>query len=233
MQPEMPEPVVAADPAPVAPDHVPVAKRPTPGWVPPVLAALVFLVIVGVGGLMAMDGGLRNAEMNALVTRVEASEDAMGTLQGNLGATFDEFAGQGQLTAVQRADLDAQIAQVAQEGHDDIQRAGDGVEAVGILPWHRDILRAKAAYVRHNHAWQDYLAKAAQDPSEVTRKQAEINDSFAAAEPLMTSAVPVPPLYSLQKRVALIFAPPPETTSGSGPTQSVTFRGVFAGTVAR
>ena len=194
-----------------------------PGWLAPVLALVVFLVIVGIGGLVVTDWALRNAEMNSLVSSVEVSEDAMGTLQGNLGATFDSFGGQGQLSATQRASLNSQIQQIAQEGHDAIQKAGTGVESVSVLPWHTAILRAKDAYVRHNHAWQDYLAKAAQDPTEVTRPQNEINDSFSAAEKPMKSAVPVPWLYELKNRVDTIFAPPADPATSDGPTQSVAF----------
>ena len=199
----------------------PKASRSTPRWLPPVLAVLVFFIVLGVGGLVVTDWALRNAEMNALVAKVEVSEDAMGTLQGNLGATFDAFAGQGQLTPDQRAKLNAQIQKVAGAGHDAVQKAGAGVENVSVLPWHTAILRAKDAYVRHNHAWQNYLAKAEQDSSEVTRPQNEINDSFTAAEKPMKSAVPRPTLFHLKQRVDALFAPPAEPTTSNGPTQSV------------
>ena len=199
----------------------PKASRSTPRWLPPVLAVLVFFIVLGVGGLVVTDWALRNAEMNALVAKVEVSEDAMGTLQGNLGATFDAFAGQGQLTPDQRAKLNAQIQKVAGAGHDAVQKAGAGVENVSVLPWHTAILRAKDAYVRHNHAWQNYLAKAAQDSSEVTRPQNEINDSFTAAEKPMKKGVPRPTLFHLKQRVDAIFAPPAEPTTNNGPTQSV------------
>jgi hypothetical protein len=212
-QPQMPSPEPLEHPE----------RKGMPGWLAPVLALVVFLVIVGVGGLVVTDWALRNAEMNSLVSSVEVSEDAMGALQGTLGATFDSFGGQGQLSPTQRASLNSQIQQVAQEGHDSIQKAGAGVESVSILPWHTSILRAKDAYVRHNHAWQDYLAKAAQDPAEVTRPQNEINDSFAAAEKPMKSAVPMPWLYELKNRVDFIFAPPAEPATSDGPTQSVAF----------
>ena len=223
MQPQMPSPEPIEQRPGSTPPAKPNAGRGLPGWVPPVIALVIFLVIVGVGGLVVTDWALRNAEMNALVSKVEVSEDAMGTLQGTLGATFDSFAGQGQLSAAERAKLNAQIQQVAQEGHDAIQAAGTGVESVSVLPWHTSIARAKDAYVAHNHAWQDYLAKAAQDPTEVTRPQNQINDTFSAAEKPMKAAVPVPWLYQLKNRVDLIFAPPAEPTTSDGPTQSVVF----------
>ena len=222
-QPQIPSPEPVEQPVGSAPATSRQVSRGLPGWVPPVIALVVFLVVVGVGGLVVTDWALRNAEMNALVSKVEVSEDAMGTLQGNLGATFDEFADQGQLTPTERAALDYQIQHVAQEGHDAIQAAGTGVEGVTVLPWHSAILKAKAAYVLHNHAWQDYLAKAAQDPTEVTRTHSEINDTFNAAEKPMKSAVPVPWLYQLKNRVELIFLPPEEPTTSDGPTQSVMF----------
>ena len=222
-QPDMPSPEPIDQPLGSDPGMPPQPGRGLPGWVPPVIALTVFLVMVGVGGLVVTDWALRNAEMNALVSKVEVSEDAMGTLQGNLGATYDEFSGQGQLTASERAALNEQIQQVTQEGYDEVKAAGAGVEGVTVLPWHTGIIKAKDAYVLHNHAWQDYLAKAAQDPTEVTRTHSEINDTFMAAEKPMKTAVPVPWLYELKNRVDLIFLPPEEPTSSDGPTQSVVF----------
>jgi hypothetical protein len=199
----------------------PKATRATPRWLPPVLALLVFFIVLGVGGLVVTDWALRNAEMNALVAKVEVSEDSMGTLQGDLGATFDAFASQGQLTPDQRAKLNAQIQKVAGAGHDAVEKAGIGVEAVSVLPWDTAIVRAKDDYVRHNQAWQAYLAQATQDPGEVTRPQNEIKDSFTAAETPMKSAVPRPTLFHLKQRVDALFAPPAEPTTSNGPTQSV------------
>lgn len=189
-------------------------SRPALRWLGPVLGAAVFLLLAVPGFALVADWSLRNAEMNALVSRVEVSEDAMGNVEGQLDATFQDYASLGQLTPDERSQLNADSQGIAQDGHDAIQQAGDGVAGVVVLPWHTAIVAAKKAYVRHNLAWQDYLAKAAQDPQELTRTQTEVNDSFAAAEPAMKHAVPIPSLYHLKERVLAIFAPPPASSGG-------------------
>jgi hypothetical protein len=81
--------------------------------------------------------------------------------------------------------------------------------------WHPEIGAAQDAYLAHNRAWQAYLERAASDPAEFAKEQADINSTFAQAEIDVRAAVPVVPLFNLQDRVDVIFAPPP-LPEGSG-----------------
>ena len=197
-------------------------RRRTPSWVPILIGALAFLLVLAGLGLISGDWVLRNAEMNSLVSSVEQSESAMQQTQDEIGAVMDATAGMTTITPEQRADLAAALTAAAVAGEKRIAAAGDKVSAVRVAAWHGDIAAAKQAYVTHNQAWQDYMSAGAADPKALLADTPAVNDSFAAAEPLMKKAVPEPDLFDLVKRVALIF------TSGqdepTGPTQQASLR---------
>ena len=76
---------------------------------------------------------------------------------------------------------------------------------------------AQDAYLAHNRAWQEYLARAAQDPAQFGVDDTEVNDTFEAAEAPVRAALPPYALFDLVTRVDVIFAPPP--VESGGPTQ--------------
>lgn len=174
------------------------------------------MTLVVVGALFG-DWMARNVEMRALVTRIEASESAMGDFQSSVQAIVTKYQGQGPLTADAQTSLNNELAAAAAKGREEIAKAGDGVAAVRWLAWHRDVAAAQDAYLAHNRAWQDYLGRAVADPTEFGRQQDTINETFAAAEKPLRAAVPVPALFSLKQRVDAIFAPQP--SESGGPTQ--------------
>ena len=61
------------------------------------------------------------------------------------------------------------------------------------------------AYLVHNQAWVKYMEAAAEDPVEFVNPQPLVNETFMLAEPIMKRAVPQPPLFNLDERVAKIF----------------------------
>ncbi|MCX6433255.1 MAG: hypothetical protein NTX29_10860, partial [Actinobacteria bacterium] len=65
---------------PVSPQAQAPARRPR-RWVPYVAGALAFLVTLVLVGTLVSDWAARNYEMRTLLTRIEASETAMGDLQ--------------------------------------------------------------------------------------------------------------------------------------------------------
>jgi hypothetical protein len=187
-------------------------------WIPYVAGALTFLVVLAVLGTLISDWAARNYEMRTLVTRIEASEAAMGDFQSSVTDIIAKYQGQGQLTDANRGALDAELKAAAAKGRDAIAKAGDGVAAVRWLAWHREVSRAQEAYLAHNRAWQAYLDRAAADPTEFQKKQDDINSTFAAAEVAVRAAEPRPALFRLRQRIDAIFAPPPAVEGG--PTQS-------------
>lgn len=194
----------------------------TPTWVPILIGALAFVLALAGLGLVSGDWLLRNAEMNTLVSSVEQSESAMQQTQDEIRAVFQSDSGETSLTPAQQAELTAALTAAAVAGEKRIAAAGDKVNAVRVAAWHGDIAAAKQAYVTHNHAWQDYMSAGAADPKALLADTPAVNDSFAAAEPLMKKAVPEPALFDLVKRVTQIF------TSGqdepTGPTQQAALR---------
>jgi hypothetical protein len=177
----------------------------TPRWVAPLVGGLSLLFVLVVGGGLIADWTLRNSEMRDLVTAIEESERQMQVTQDKVRDVFAPFEVGGELTPEETALLTAQLSDVAADAQERIERAGAGVAAVTVMPWHLPILRAQEAYVVHNGAWVDYMARAAQDPVEFINPQPFVNESFFATEPLLTAAVPTPALYDIDRRVQQIF----------------------------
>jgi len=198
-------------------------------WLPPVIGLVVFLVTVLGLGLVVGDWTSRNLEMRALVGAVEDSESAMTWTNDQIQSIIKKYGETGKLTAAQKTKAWDALSEAAYAGQFAIGAAGDGVAAVTVLPWHKDILRAQAAYVAHNLAWQDYMKVATKDPVVLFKTQPDVNSTFEAAGPLMKQAVPVPALFELKDRVELIFAPPTQAIP-TGPTAEVNY---FATSVTR
>ena len=177
----------------------------TPGWLGPVLAAVVFLLVLVAGGLFTADWGVRNVEMRNLVTAVEASEAAMTTTQEELSKAFAPFDIGGPLTPEETSLLRQQLTTIARDAQVSIEQAGIAVAEVDVQPWHRPIKDAQMAYLVHNQAWVKYMEAAAEDPVEFVNPQPLVNETFMLAEPIMKRAVPQPPLFNLDERVAKIF----------------------------
>ena len=198
-------------------------------WIPPVIGLVVFLVTILGLGLVVGDWTSRNLEMRALVGAVEDSESAMTWTNDQIESIIKQYGDTGKLTAAQKTKAWDALSEAAYEGQFAIGAAGDEVSAVTVLPWHKDILRAQAAYVAHNQAWQDFMKVATKDPVMLFKTQPEVNSTFEAAGPLMKQAVPVPALFELKDRVELIFAPPTQSAP-TGPTAEVNY---FATSVTR
>jgi hypothetical protein len=177
----------------------------TPRWVAPVLGVLSFLFVLVAGGAVVGDWTLRNSEMRNLVSAIEMSENEMRITQEQVTAAFAPFDVGGALTPEETALLTRKLADIAADAQRRIERAGLDVSAVQVMPWHTAVLRAQESYVIHNGAWVDYMARAAQDPVEFVNPQPFVNESFFAAEPIITGAVPIPALYNLDQRVRQIF----------------------------
>ena len=185
-----------------------VSTRP---WFGPLVGLITFVVVLVGAGVtsVGVDWGVRTAEMADLLTRVEASEQAMMMSQEEIAAIGEDFQ---QLSAPTDADREAyasRLAAAAGRGRDAIAEAGSGVEALSIAPWHASIVRAQEDYLAHNRAWQEHLDRASEDPEEFNQPQDLINSTFEEAEVSLRAALPVPAVDTLQVRVDLIFAPVP------------------------
>lgn len=190
-------------------------SRSARAWLPILIGALTFLVVLVGLGTVAADVVARNIEMRNLVTRIEASEAVMGDLQQGVQDIASQYQGQLPLDDQQQAALDGALTSLAADSEAKLTQAADGVAGVEWLIWHQDIGAAQEAYLAHNRAWQAYLARAAKDPAEFGREQPLVDSTFADAEPRIRAAVPVVPLFDITARVDAIFAPP-ALPAGSG-----------------
>ena len=73
----------------------------------------------------------------------------------------------------------------------------------------------KAGHVAgaHNVAWQEYLARAAEDPAEFISPQPAVNDTFFEARTPLWQAVPGIDFLDLERRLRVIYA---DSESGEG-----------------
>ncbi len=159
-------------------------------WLPIVAGVVTFLLVLVTVGVVVGDVFARNVEMRSLVARIEASESAMGALQEDVQGIFAEYEGRTPLSDEDQAALDEKLKAAAAAGRDAIAAAGQDVEAMRWLVWHREIGAAQDAYLAHNRAWQDYLGRAAQDPAEFARPQDDVNSTFEDAERYVRASLP-------------------------------------------
>ncbi len=195
-------------------------SRRFPSWVPWVAGLAAFVLTLVAGGALAGDWVARNVQLRELVTAIEGSEAAMGTVQDQISAAFEDYAATKNPTNAQKDAFDATLSNIAANGASSIALAGDKVAAVPLLPWDVAIWNSRQAYLDHNLAWQEYLSAAALNPIELTKDQPAINDTFLIFEKTITAAVPDPALFELKKRVAHLFIEQTPADSPQGPMQA-------------
>ena len=178
---------------------------------------LLSSALLAAGWTLAIgDWVARNAEMGRLLQAIEGSESAMVTTQDEVTGLMAEH-GQDP----EGSGLIADLTDAAGRGRDAIAAQGSQVQAVDVLPWHTQILDAKQAYLAHNSAWQEYLDRASQNPSEFVTPQPLVDSTFAAAEPLLRAAVPLLDLWEFTRRIDVIYAPPQAPAGEEVPGQQV------------
>ncbi len=185
-------------------------------WLPALIGVGVFILTVGFFGAIAGDSLARNIEMNQLISAIEDSEAAMGEVQENVEGIASAYSGRLPLDEEDQESLNIALEAAAVQGREQIAAAREEVAAVRWALWHQDIGRAQEAYLAHNQAWLDYLARASEDGAEFARPQDAVNETFVDAEDDVRRAVPVIPLFDLDDRVDVIFEMPPEEQTDGG-----------------
>lgn len=187
-------------------------------WFGPLLALVTFLVVLvgGAGLALVVDSGIRAAEMDSLLTQVEASELEMTVVQSEIQRISEEFGALPAPTDADREQLVKDLATTAATGQEAIAEAGDAVAREEIAPWHVALARAQEDYLAHNLAWQEYLGRATEDPMELTSPQPLVDSTFEESSVSMREAVP--PLFgrSLLERVDVIYAEPQDAQGDDG-----------------
>lgn len=198
-----PDPFPPPTGAPVLTDGPPAAASRRPTWATPVLWISLAVMAIGVLGLLAAgaDWAARTWEMNQLVSRIEASEAAMGAAQESIGAVplADDA------SATQEAEAKDALRSASAAGREAVSATGDDVAALTFLPWHTEQIAAQGAYLAHNQAWVDYLERGATDPLTLFDGDNMIEPTWVRAESAVRAALPTPPLPPLPQRVDEIF----------------------------
>ena len=197
----------APPPAPVRPGRGP--GRAVLIW--GLLTVAVLLASVAVGEWAA-----KSQEMNRLVDGIEQSEAAMTR---TMTAVSLAIGPNGSLGDTDAGVAQEQLKQAAATGLTGVKAAADQITVVPIQPWHHDVLAARDAYLAHNRAWQDFLTRAASDPSVWLTDDNKIESTWDALGPVLTGAVPTPAILGLDDRVAAILDDgTPSGDSGNGST---------------
>lgn len=143
------------------------SSRPTSRWLKIVLGALVLVVVVAV----CADWWQANREMDTLLDEVEDSENQVTVAVENLEYTirFSTLAGLDDTASEEareaaRVEVGRQLAVACARAAKAIQDSGKEVEDVQILPWHRSLRDARAAYLYRNGAWVSLFVAGATEP---------------------------------------------------------------------
>lgn len=177
-------------------------------WIPLTAGAVAFFLTLVIGGAVGTDWVSRNIAMDRLVSAIESSEAAMGTVQERVGLVFDELeasAEGGESSPELTAEAVQELAAIAVDGENSIGAAGDVIAGLNFLPWHSDINAARDAYYLHNLAWQAYMISAQEDPVAFVTEQPVVNQSFEDAREPLEDAIPDLALFDLSQRVTDIF----------------------------
>lgn len=178
--------------------------RGVPAWLAWTVGLVALVLLTAANVAVAGELVLRSVEADSLVRAVEQSETAMKTTQEQFDEVLSAYDTEN-LTDEEREQLRAELADVAAQGEAAIALAGEGVAEVQVMPWHAQLLDARAAYLAHNQAWVDYMAAATAEPAEWFRPQPAVNETFADAKLPLVEAVPLfDPLDTLQ-RIEFIY----------------------------
>jgi len=165
-----------------------------------ILGGIALLAIVLVIG----DWWMRNQEMNALVTQIEASETVLEAHNAQMKSAESLFPWNakyhGETAATER--LASVITSTCATSAAHAMATGDEVKRVSILPWHTAIKDAQDAYMRHSHAWEDHLNRCSQDPTVGLEPAPGASGSLG---PSLRGAVPPAARYDLGSRVDAIM----------------------------
>jgi ectoine hydroxylase-related dioxygenase (phytanoyl-CoA dioxygenase family) len=176
---------------------------------------VVAILAISILLLVLADDWMANREMDQLTSAVLTSERSMKSGSANVEtvvresdfATLDrslttpseyEAARQKVFTAVTEASADAAVQ---------VRTAGAEVDDVAILPWHRDLRRARGAYQDHNHAWARYFGAVADSPSSSsnTGLTSDITATFMIADRRFHDALPWWDITGQEAQVRKIF----------------------------
>ncbi len=189
-------------------------RRPAFWWTLGIAYLVVFSLVASTALVLF---AAQTLQADRLITAVEGSERAMGVVQRQVGDVFEELDAE-DLTEQQRRELIDELKVIATEGEIAIAEAGERIEQVRIWPINTRLERARETYLRHNVAWVDYMARAAEDPAQFVSPQPEVNDSFFDARAPLWEAIPALDLLDLQARLRVIYAEP--EGGGGGGTQA-------------
>ena len=167
----------------------------------PLLVGAGIVVALAVAGV-AVDWWAQNREMDRILDRIEASEATVNRLDPAIEAIFAEYIGRGALPPEERATLFARIERVAAESVRRVDAPARAVAGVRVLPWHRDLARARDGYVQHVAFWQARSRALARDAEAAyPERSPAIDSTYREALDALRRAVPRRPTQDFAARL--------------------------------
>ena len=166
-------------------------------------------VLLGVGLLLALgaaavvlDWWLQNREMDRLLDRIEASEATVNRLDPGIEAIFADYIGRGELPPREREALFARIEEAAAGSARDVALLVERVRDVRVLPWHRDLRRARDRYVHHVGFFQARSRALARDAEAAYPERSPVIDTtYREALDALRRAQPRRPAQDFAARI--------------------------------
>ena len=128
------------------------------------LAALVVLAALAWGG----DRWAQSRELDRLVGAARSTEVVVGASAESLRSLqeYQSAALGGQGSPALRASLLSNLGHDAARWTPQVDEQRRAVAAVWVLPWHRGLRRARAAYLARVQGWAQYLSQVQLDPAQ-------------------------------------------------------------------
>jgi hypothetical protein len=144
---------------------------------------LLVAVVLG-AGLVAGNAAAEHRELDALLTRVGDSQAAVAYSNRRVAATVDytrPLLFGASVPARVRAGLQQLVAEAAAGQVDGVRQVRDQVAATSVLPWHRDLRRARAELVDYLDARVAYLRSVATDQDVLYMTNPDLELQLASA----------------------------------------------------
>ena len=172
---------------------------------------LAAFVLVG-AALFLFDRWLQQREFDQLTDRVATAQTSIDYAEQRVNGMIQYGSPQLFITrtpAGVQTYLRGLVSDASTQGANDIAAAQTAVAGVSILPWHRNLVAARTAFLDHAQTWQDFLRSSLPDRFGSSDWTGRLTASGTAAAATLAAAVPVGGNSQDAARIDAIFAASP------------------------
>jgi len=169
-------------------------------------------VVLAGAALFLLDRSLQQREFDQLTDRVATAQASIDYAEQRVNGMIQY--GSPQLF-LQRTPAGVQtylrglVSGASTQGADDIATTQTAVAGVSILPWHRNLVDARTAFIDHAQTWQGFLRSSLPERFGSSDWTDRLTASGAAASTALRAAVPVGGDGQDTARIDKIFASSP------------------------